>query len=48
MKTTETNLLAEFEIERSAWADKEVQMTARFSSIKDLVDGKPHSLGFLF
>ena len=23
VKTTETNLLAEFEIERSAWADKE-------------------------
>ena len=48
MKTTETNLLAEFEIERSAWADKEAQMTACFSSIEDLVDGKPYSLGFLF
>ena len=47
-ETAETSLLAEFELERSAWADKEVQMTARFSSIKDLVDGKPHSLGFLF
>ena len=44
----ETNLLAEFEIERSAWADKEAQMTACFSSIEDLVDGKPYSLGFLF
>ena len=48
MKTTETNLLAEFEIERSAWVDKETQMTACFSSSEDLVDGKPSFLGFLF
>ena len=48
VKTTETNLLAEFEIERSAWADKEAKMTACFGSIEDLVDGKLHSLDFLF
>ena len=46
-KVKETDLLAEFEIERSAWADKEAQMTACFSSIEDLVDGKPCSPGFL-
>ena len=47
VKTMETGLLAEFEIERSVWADKEAQMTVCFSSIEDLVDGKPHSLGFV-
>ena len=47
-KAKETDLLAEFEIERSAWADKEAQMTACFSSIKDLVDGKLYFLCFLF
>ena len=36
----ESNLLAEFETERSAWADKETQLTAGFSSIEDMVDGK--------
>ena len=46
-KTKEADLLAEFEIERSAWADKKAQMTACFSSIEDLVDGKPYSLSFL-
>ena len=44
----EADLLAEFEVERSAWVDKEAQMTACFSSIEDLVDGKPYFLGFLF
>ena len=39
-KTKETDLLAEFEIERFAWADKEAQMTAGFGSIEDMVDGK--------
>nr|XP_020181309.1 eukaryotic translation initiation factor 5B-like [Aegilops tauschii subsp. strangulata] len=37
-KAKETDLLAEFEIERSAWADKEAQMMACFSSIEDLVE----------
>ena len=46
-KTKETDLLAEFEIERSSWADKEAQMTACFSSIEDLVDGKLRFLFFL-
>ena len=44
-KTKETDLLAESEVERSAWADKEAQMIACFSSIGDLVDGE---LLFLF
>ena len=48
VKTMETSLLPELEIERSAWAGKKAQMTACFSSIEDLVNGKPHSLGFLF
>ena len=43
----ETSLLAEFELKRSAWADKEAQVMACFSSIEDLVDGKPYSLSFL-
>ena len=47
-KAKETNLLAEFEIERSAWADKEAQMTACFSNIEDLVDGELYFLCFLF
>ena len=42
------DLLAEFEVERSAWADKEAQMTACFSSIEDLVDGELYFLCFLF
>ena len=48
VETAETSLLAEFELERSAWADKEAQVTACFSSIEDLVDGKLHSLDFFF
>ena len=36
----ESNLLAEFETERSAWADKEALLTAGFGSIEDMVDGK--------
>ena len=47
-ETAKSSLLAEFELERSAWADKEAQMTACFGSIEDLVDGKSHSLDFLF
>ena len=43
-KTKEADLLAEFEVKRSAWADKEAQITACFSSIEDLVDS---DLGFL-
>ena len=43
----ETSLLPEFKLERSAWADKEAQVTDCFSSIEDLVDGKPYSLRFL-
>ena len=46
-ETTETSLLAEFELERSTWADKEAQVTACFSSIEDLVDGKPLLFSFL-
>ena len=36
----ESNLLAEFETERSTWADKETLLTASFGSIEDMVDGK--------
>ena len=36
----EDNLLADFETERSAWADKEALLTAGFGSIEDMVDGK--------
>ena len=46
-KAKEVDLLTEFETERAAWADKEAQMTACFSSIEDLVDDKPYSLSFL-
>nr|XP_045087272.1 uncharacterized protein LOC123494865 [Aegilops tauschii subsp. strangulata] len=34
----ESNLLAEFDTERSAWADKETLLTAGFGSIEDMVD----------
>ena len=40
-------LLAEFEIERSAWTEKEAMLTAGFGEIEDMVDGKPPSLLFL-
>ena len=43
----ESNLLAEFETERSAWADKEALLTADFSKIEDMVDGKLSSFFFL-
>ena len=42
-KAKEANLLAKFETERAAWADKEAQTTACFSSIEDLVDGEFYS-----
>nr|XP_020160617.1 uncharacterized protein LOC109745887 [Aegilops tauschii subsp. strangulata] len=34
----ESNLLAEFKTERSAWADKEALLTAGFGRIEDMVD----------
>ena len=40
----ESNLLAEFETERSAWTDKEALLTAGFGEIEDMVDGKLPSL----
>ena len=42
----ESNLLAEFETERSAWTDKEALLTAGFGKIEDMVDGKLPSLFF--
>ena len=39
-ETKETDVLAEFKTERSAWADKEAQLTAGFGSIEDMVEGK--------
>ena len=43
----ESNLLAEFETERSAWADKEALLTAGFGRIEDMVDDKLSSFFFL-
>ena len=43
----EAGLLPKFEIERSAWTDKEAMLTADFGEIKDMVDGKLPSLFFL-
>ena len=45
-ETKETDLLAKFAIERSAWANKEAQLTPYFSSIEDLVDGRPLLFSF--
>ena len=45
-KTKETDLHAEFEVERSAWADKEAQLTSGFGSIEDMVDGTPPFCSF--
>ena len=45
-KTKETDLLAEFKVERSVWADKEAQLTAGFGSIEDMVDGTPRFFSF--
>ena len=42
-KAKEADLLAKFETERAAWADKEAQTMACFSSIEDLVDGEFYS-----
>ena len=36
----EAGLLAEFEIERSAWTDKEAMLVSSFHEIEDLVDGE--------
>ena len=36
----ESNLLAEFEVERSAWTDREAMLTSGFHEIEDIVDGK--------
>ena len=38
--------MAEFEIERSAWTDKEAMLTSGYHEIEDIVDGK--SLSFLW
>ena len=43
----ESNLLAEFETDRSAWADKEALLTAGFGRIEDMVDGNLSSFFFL-
>ena len=45
-KTREAALMAEFEIERSAWTDKEAMLTSGYHEIEDIVDGK--SLSFLW
>ena len=38
--------MAEFEIERSAWTDKEALLTSGYHEIEDIVDGK--SLSFIW
>ena len=47
VEVKESNLLAEFETERSAWTDKEALLTAGFGKIEDMVDGKLPSFFFL-
>ena len=42
----EAGLLAEFEIECSAWTDKEAMLTAGFGEIEDMVDSRRPSLHF--
>ena len=42
----EAGLLVEFEIERSAWTDKEAMLTAGFGEIEDVVDGELPSSSF--
>ena len=36
----ETALLAEFEMERSSWTDREAMLTSGFHEIEDIVDGE--------
>ena len=36
----ETALLAELEMERSSWTDREAMLTSGFHEIKDIVDGE--------
>ena len=42
----ESNLLAEFETERSTWTDKEALLKFGFGRIEDMVDGKLSSFSF--
>ena len=44
----ESNLLAEFETERSTWTDKEALLKSGFGRIEDMVDGKFSSFSFSF
>ena len=36
----ESNILAEFETERSSWVNREAELTAGFDGIEDMVAGK--------
>ena len=36
--------MAEFEIERSAWTDREAMLTSGYHELEDIVDGKSLSL----
>ena len=40
----EARLLAEFETERTSWAETEAALTAGYGKIEDIVDGEPSSL----
>jgi hypothetical protein len=44
LKETESALQAEFEAERSKWAEKEAVLAAGYGEIEDMIDGKLLSL----
>ena len=43
-KSREAALMAEFEVERSAWTDREAMLTSGYHELEDIVDGKSFSL----
>ena len=44
VEDNEARLLAEFETERSGWAETEAALTAGYGKIEDIVDGELSSL----
>ena len=38
-KSREVTLMAEFEVERSAWTDREAMLTSGYHELEDIVDG---------
>ena len=43
-KSREDALMAEFEVEHSAWTDREAMLTSGYHELEDIVDGKSFSL----